>query len=358
MVSGDTKDLFAIFLKVSQAIMSTLKISQVLDLICRHVTEALQVKGACIELFDKYRTRLEKRACYGLSDQYMKKGAIMQPSAIAYVLSGQPTSICDISSDSRIQYPQEAEKEGLKSLLSVPLIVEDEAIGVLRVYTAERHEFSEEEVEFLCVMAQQSAVALRNATLYEELRTLYDFARVIGSTLSLKEVLQTMVKNVSRVLNAKGCSIRLLNRGTGELQVFASHGLSQGFLSKGTVELEKSQIDREVINTRKEVFVLDATNDPRFQYPEEAAAEGITSLLSVPLIVNDEVIGVLRVYTPVPHKFIQNEVTFINAIAGGGAIAIENARLYEALKGDYDDLLDALMYDSRGKDILGNGIKQ
>ena len=89
----------------------------------------------------------------------------------------------------------------------------------------------------------------------------------------------------------------------------------------------------------KSVFISDATTDPRIQYRAEVQKEGIASILSVPISAKGRIIGVLRIYAAKPHRFTENEHEFISGISEIGGIAIENARMYDRLKGEYDSLL-------------------
>ena len=89
----------------------------------------------------------------------------------------------------------------------------------------------------------------------------------------------------------------------------------------------------------KTVSVYDITQDPRAQYPEEARAEGIASMVSVPVAIKGRIIGVLRLYTSSPREFGEDELNFAEALAEMGAIAIENARMYERIKKDYESVM-------------------
>ncbi|MDH5203580.1 MAG: GAF domain-containing protein [Nitrospirota bacterium] len=169
------------------------------------------------------------------------------------------------------------------------------------------------------------------------MRTLIKISQSISSTLSLDEVLQMIVENAAKTLNMKAASIRLLDEERKTLQVRAAYGLSKKYLDKGPVEVEKSIIDRECLEC-KVVSVHNIKKDKRLQYPEEIIEEGIMALLSLPLIVRGTAIGVLRVYTSTPYTFSESEIDFLSALACQGAIAIENARLYEHIKTEYEDL--------------------
>jgi PAS domain S-box-containing protein len=168
---------------------------------------------------------------------------------------------------------------------------------------------------------------------------IYEVAKSINSSLNLSQVLNLMAKSTAQATHAKACSLRLLSPDKQLLIMGGAYGLSQGYLRKGNVEVEKSQIDQEALQGKTGI-IPDATNDPRFQYPEEAKSESIRSILVVPLMVRDSPVGVMRLYTKDVHEFEEEDIGFIHAVANLGAIAIENAKLYEAMKQELGDLTE------------------
>ena len=92
----------------------------------------------------------------------------------------------------------------------------------------------------------------------------------------------------------------------------------------------------ELVQEGKAVAVLDATEDERIQYREQAEKEGIVSILSAPMMLREETVGVIRVYTAEPYHFTLDDIYFVGAVANLGAIALENIRLYEAVQKDYE----------------------
>src|SRR5690348_10758177 len=161
---------------------------------------------------------------------------------------------------------------------------------------------------------------------HEYFRALYRVVTAVNSSLHLHTVLNLVAEKVAEAMNVKACSLRLLNRATDTLTISAVHGLSQQYLRKGRVKLEKSQLDREVLQGNV-VYIRNATLDPRFQYPEEARTEGIASVFCVPLIDKGRAIGVLRVYSGVEREFSAFDEEFLLTLASVSALAIENARL-------------------------------
>ncbi len=168
-------------------------------------------------------------------------------------------------------------------------------------------------------------------------RTLYSVARVVNSSLDPAKVLEEIAQAAAKAMNAKACTLRLLDRTGQHLLASATFGLSKAYLRKGPVDVAKSGLDREVL-AGKVATIKDVSSDPRFQYPEQAKAEGIHSILVAPLSVEGKSIGVLRIYLGEVRDFAASEVEFLTAIADLSALAIENARLHQALKKDYDML--------------------
>ncbi len=166
---------------------------------------------------------------------------------------------------------------------------------------------------------------------FNKTQSLYDISKAVTSTLNLGEVLNTIVQLAAKAIKVKGCSIRLLDEDQRRLFTRAAYGLSQRYLDKGPVDLDKSRVDQEVLKG-KPVMILDATRESGFQYPEEIRREGIQSLLCIPLMVRENYIGVLRFYTGEPHRFTDEEIEFASALASQGAVAIENARTYQRLE--------------------------
>lgn len=170
--------------------------------------------------------------------------------------------------------------------------------------------------------------------------TFAEIKTAISSTLNLKEVLELIVQGVVKVMKVKGSSLSLLDKNREKLRVFAYSGLSREYVDKGP--LDSSRSISETTMNGKHTWVEDVSKDPRVQYPAEAMREGISSILSVPLLVKNKVTGALRVYTSEPRTFSEDEIRFLYGFAEQVAFAIENARSYEDVKDEYEALRDDL----------------
>jgi len=169
-------------------------------------------------------------------------------------------------------------------------------------------------------------------------KALYNVARVINASLETSTVLEEIVQRVAAAMQVKACSLRLLDARRRRLLMGASCGLSEGYLRKGPILVEESGLDRQAL-FGETVWIEDAQTDEGFQYKDKAKSEGIHSLLVVPLKVGKKSIGVLRAYAGDVRKFNEEEILFLEAVADLSAIALENARLHQALQTDYDLLV-------------------
>lgn len=170
--------------------------------------------------------------------------------------------------------------------------------------------------------------------------SLYQLAATLNSARSPQSILRSIVEDVAKAMAAKGCSLLLLTPNKEALLRTAAYGLSDWYVRLGPVSADKSM--SETLEG-KSVSVLDATTDERVQFRKQVKEEGIASILSVPVKLREEVVGVLRVYTSEPRHFTDADVNFACAAANFGAIALESARFYQTLEKDYNDFREGLL---------------
>ncbi len=166
-------ELLAIY-NLGKVINSNLNLDSVIDLAVSTTSKIMKSPLCSVRILDPESKFLVLRGSYGLSDEYLRKGDIRIGESIAgrVVLDKQPIAIEDVSQDSRIHAPDYAVREGITSLLCVPLIAKNKSIGVITIYSFEVHKFSDDEIRLLSTFASQISVAIENARLYEETRHL------------------------------------------------------------------------------------------------------------------------------------------------------------------------------------------
>lgn len=152
------------YLKHFKAISHAISTYNDMDLLIEHLVEGtcrtFQAKGCAIMLYDERERQLFPVSSYGISDEYLNKGPIVVSEAYSEFVTGEPIYIEDIQEDSRVQYPQDAEAEGIVSMLSVPIKYRNTPVGLIRIYHSDRIGFHEEDIECMSVMAEHFGLAL------------------------------------------------------------------------------------------------------------------------------------------------------------------------------------------------------
>ena len=187
------QDYYKALYQAALVFSSSLELKVVLQNVVTSITDTMRVKGCVIRLLDRRTGQLQLSAVHGLSSGYLAKGPVdVEHSPIdSEALSGKTVFIPDVSKDTRFQYAEAAAREGIVSVLCVPLEVHGEAIGVMRVYTSEQCEFNDDDIQFLTVLARLAALAIENAHLYENLKNSFDGVMDVlwGSSLQYSETI-------------------------------------------------------------------------------------------------------------------------------------------------------------------------
>ncbi|NNG46754.1 MAG: GAF domain-containing protein, partial [Deltaproteobacteria bacterium] len=267
MSPGRNIQYFKVFFDASQAILSSASLKDILNLLVRRTVDALDVKAGALLLVDEKTGRLKLVSSHQLSRKYRDKGPLRTGKSIPEVLEGRPVLIKDAFADPRIQYREAMLEEGINTLLSVPVVAKDKVIGVLRLYMAEPRDVSDSEMEFVSALAGMGGLAIANAMIYENqsvqlsnlhkkmgvemprqarerkrksktpvvspvdpshsleyFRVLHEVTRAILSTLDSREVVTLVIEKVIAVMRGKACGLRLIDRTTREMEMFASKG--------------------------------------------------------------------------------------------------------------------------------------
>jgi GAF domain-containing protein len=330
---------FQTFCKISKAFGTTLSGEQLVEMIVASSMEAMLAKAACLFLADEAKDVFVPVAQKGLSENYLHAKPMHAKTIVGAILKGGYLHIKDATSDPRVEHHEVKKSEGIASILVVPVMVQDKAIGVLSLYTAQPRDFSAEEIEFLSALAEQGGMAIERARLLDRLRNnsqlFLELSSSINSTLDIKQILHILTAEICRALGMKGALIRLINEETGTLDLIATYGLSAEFLDKGPVSAEKSIAETL---KGKTVVVEDVAAFEQIQYRQEHLKEGVVSMLSVPIKSKQKVIGVMRLYSAVKRDYPEDLLMLVEALAHSGALAIQNASMYLQLQKDKENL--------------------
>ena len=308
---------------------------EVMDTIVRSLPELLAIDACTIRLLDNSIHAFVLGAAHGVSMEYLSREVIDTQATLALVESGQPvfSTPADKAASSSIR--DAASREGIKSVLTLPIVFQGECIGIMRLLTRTGRGFEAPEINFALGLAEQVGIAIAQGRMFKEMQARLTFlheiqtlSTLVNSTLDLEGILQAMVERVVRTMNAKGCTLRLLNADTNRLELAAAFGVSAGYVQRGEVAHETNI---QMVLTGEPVAIYDVEHDPRVDYGQQMANEGIVSLLAVPLKVDKEIIGVMRILAEVPRVFTSTEVQFAVTLAEVGGTAIRNARNYDQI---------------------------
>jgi anti-sigma regulatory factor (Ser/Thr protein kinase) len=158
-----------------------------------------------------------------------------------------------------------------------------------------------------------------------KLTALYEMVREMGLRTDLQELMDSATRNATRIMGVKGCSIKLLDEQRKSLRFASTFGLSENYIAKGNVDIDKSPINRDIIEGA--VYSISKIDEKDyFEYPEDIEKEGIASMMCLPLRVEKMVLGVLCIYSNVSSYFSDGDVKFFSLMADLTALAIENLR--------------------------------
>jgi signal transduction histidine kinase len=332
----DEVDKLRLLFQTAALINATMDPRQVISLVLKEAVRIMGATSGSLRMVDEENGLLRLEMAIGKGRNARRALQLKLGEGITgwVALHGEPLLVRDVTKEPRYL----PIRKGVKSEMAVPLCVEGKVIGVLNLDSNRLNAFTENDLELLTALANQSARVFHNARLHEqlkkkamELRSLFSVGQAIVSSLNLDEVLGRITRKVVELMEpVKLCSLMLLDHGKGELVIRAVHGASERYTKKPPLKVTESLLGR-VAREKTPLIVQDVRRHPEFRYSRLARKEGLVSLLSVPMICQDRVIGVLNAYTGKEHRFSSEEVELLATLASQSAIAIENARLYESV---------------------------
>ncbi|HXG47073.1 MAG TPA: GAF domain-containing protein [Methylomirabilota bacterium] len=320
--------------QVSDVIHSTLVPQEALQLIVREAVRVTRATSGSVCLLNPTSRRLEIEAAQGLpADASQIKLRVGEGLTGWVARTGKPARVGDVTKDPRYIMV----RRDVRSELAVPLEIEGVVHGVLNVDSDRPDAFTEEDQSLLEALAVQAARVIRNTWLYEQLRlkarlfeALVSVGQAINSTLNLDDALRVITREACLLMEAQVGSVFLLDSSRQWLDLRASHGAGEAYVNRPRLSVVDTLIG-VVVRRKKPVQEENVQTSGRYQNVEMARREGLVSLLSVPLLFNQEAIGALNVYKHRPHNFSNEEIQILSALAQLSAVAIEKARLYERI---------------------------
>ncbi len=235
--------------------------------------------------------------------------------------------------DHRFKHFQEMNEGEYESLLSVPLQNRGEIHGVINVRTRKPMEYTKNQVRLLSGIANQVAGAIDRSRRYKQLErhavqlhTLSEVSQAITSNLYLEELLHLFVTLTARTMGYKICTVMLVDTEKQELVILATQADNKEYKRKPNLKIGES-VSGRAVSEGKAISIDDLLQSPEYIFPDIAQKAGVRSIASVPLMINGKAIGVLNCYTEKVHRFNNEEMVVLQALATQAALAIEHAKL-------------------------------
>lgn len=324
--------------KISDSISSTLDLETVLSHIVDIVTDVTKGDACLLYLLSDSREELILRASKNPHPKLIGRITIGLGEGITGWVARERTRVVissNASDDPRFKFFHNLPEDRYQAFLSVPIMAKKEVVGVINVQHKRLRRYRPDELALLTTIANQVGGAIENARLYDEmtrkarqLETLSQVSETVVSNRVIEDVMHLMVTMTAQMMQSKICSIMLFDHATGELRIVATQSLSEQYRLKPNLKIGQS-ISGRVVQERRPIIVPDVTRDRNYMYSDIAKKEGLCSLLSVPMMIREKIVGVINSYTSMPHRFTTDEVKLMQAIANQAAIAIEHATLIE-----------------------------
>jgi len=328
------KELTAIR-EILLSVNATSDLRSILNGITQTTTRVMRVDSTSVYLLDEQSQRLILKATTGLFPQAVDHGYLNMGEGLTgwAAQHRQVVAVRDAQRDPRFHEVPNTRERSFKSLMAVPLISQDRVVGAMNVQTHRRHTWTSGEVEFVSLIGEVVAGILERAVLQEEserkvreMQTVAEVSRAAISPLYLDETLRVVAEMGARAVNARHCSVLLLDEAVNAFMPRAIYDRRPNVAPEPPWRLE----DPPLLNIEKlgdPVLVNEAGCELHSAHAQWAAQAQLGGLMCVPMKVRDRTIGLLNMWTEGAGEFTEAQVELCTTLANQIALAIENAHL-------------------------------
>jgi len=308
-------------LEISKAISSGFYLEDVLLLIVTVTAKVMDSKICSLWILDEKDQKLKLKATQSISEEYLKERSLAIGEGVVgnVALHNKPMAILDVLKDPLYKEKELARREGLVSMLSVPMCIKNRVIGVINCYTSYPHPFSKVEEEMLTTVANQAAICIENSGLME--------------TLDIDEILKLVLEGVTRNIGFDRARLYLVNEKKNVLECKMAVGVDEDRIRGVVLPLDREDsIAARSIFEKKPFIIPDAQNDPRVNSILKEKFN-LHSLVVIPLLAKEKALGVISADHVEPGREITKEtLDSVMTFAQQAGLAIHNAFMYQGLK--------------------------
>jgi len=321
-------------LQVSSVLPTSLSLPKVFNLVVEKAAQLVSKPAIALLIMDDEINDFVLEASRGLDESLLDSD--LQKEIARSAVEKKRYTILTIDENCESSMEMALWMAGIGGVLSIPLIAKRRLAGVLNCFSDAGHHFTFEEIRLLRSFANHAAIAVENARLHgvvrnkvRELATLFEVGKAITSTLDFERVLEEITKNINRAMNTDACSIMMLDEEQKEMSIKTATGLTRNHYGQ-KIKLGEG-IAGIAAKTGRPMILLDMpAKKSVFKFPRSIREEGLKTILSVPLETKGKIIGLINVYLREIYYYKPYEISLLRALSNQAAIAIENARLYEA----------------------------
>jgi GAF domain-containing protein len=314
---------------------SKLEEREVIQVLLDQMVSSSSVRGALMFLLDHGSDTFLLGGAVGLSEAYLAKVPVsIEESTVNRRLMAGETVVIDVLLALPEFLNAGASQEGLKGMVAVPMLIRGRVIGAVHIYYPDVLS-DRQSLLLLETLADLGAMVLEKVRLQN---SLYRIAEALSSSADVQRMLEMVLSAAVEEMWLKSALIRLLDEKNGTLKLVAAYGLSESYRRKRReMTLMESEIDLPVMKGET-VIIHDIEEEKKGNHLDDTRKEGVRSILVVPLILKNRILGVMRAYSARPRYFSPVAVTFLRSVADLVSLAIESAELYAALESRYKDL--------------------
>jgi signal transduction histidine kinase len=318
---------------VTDVALAHLELGDLLNELLKRIRTVLEVDTTAVLLLDPATNELVARAAVGLEEEVERGVRIPLGQGFAGRIAAErrPVYLPDV--DHADVFNPLLREKGIKSLLGVPLLMEGQPLGVLHVGSLVPREFAQDEIDLLQLVADRAALAISHARLFEserDARARLERVQAVTDAalayLELDELLPELLGRIQLVLDVDTCAILLLDEEREELVARAAIGIEEEVEQGVRIPVGRGFAGR-IAAERRPIFIPDVESGDIIN--PILRERGIKSLLGVPLVARDRVLGVLHVGSFVPREFTDSDTELLQLVAERAALAIEKARVHD-----------------------------